>query len=688
MDGLRSLIGVLVTACLCQASTAAEAQPQPQTAPATCAVVGDVARPNTWHCPAAAPLTLRDALSAAGLASEHAQVLIIRTVSAHQWTELVSRSSSDSGPPLRAGDVVVVTSTSPLDNPVPPNAAFVLEGRPLVLSLQPSEQVPVAVGDVLSSCRLPLERVADLRLVSAVPGRSQPHLQPALPIQHGDVLVAGHASSRGVTARQRFAPLVTEWNSAMRPTSGPTPTSNPPAGQGITAAGSTPAADSPTGLMLPGATAAATATPAAPAVAPLSTPELAPAPHSPTTLPAQPADALPPAVPVTPFRTISQTQAAAHDASLPPASTLLNETLSNDNFELPGSDLALAESTAEASAELSAESTAGSTLWNLVFAGGLLTAAALIIIGWMRSEADMRQAQARAVQEGTSPPPADSLRQHSQAAVSLDASTTAAAVAEHVTPATQAAATQSTAVDSGPLIARGEWFSGDWLKASAAPPQAMPTPPVPAASAETATPAAAAVPIASTSVSPPLPTWLSGATTVQAVQSAAHQALDNWSATQSQRSRAAEAVQPVAAAQPAAAASSVTAAQIQPAATGTAAETFHDLNDLIENRLPVDLCAARMPLRVNLFGRPAGPQRLRIDAAHTQLAGPHMSLGADRRRMDAPQTVTAGAAPGPAANVARGERVPAGEQQGAAADVPVAPASLDRALHFLNEQGN
>jgi hypothetical protein len=59
---------------------------------------------------------------------------------------------------------------------------------------------------------------------------------------------------------------------------------------------------------------------------------------------------------------------------------------------------------------------------------------------------------------------------------------------------------------------------------------------------------------------------------------------------------------------------------------------FADLEDLLQNRLPIDLCSTCLPLRIALFGRPAGPRRLRIDAGHTTLAAPHMNRSADRER--------------------------------------------------------
>ena len=93
-------------------------------------------------------------------------------------------------------------------------------------------------------------------------------------------------------------------------------------------------------------------------------------------------------------------------------------------------------------------------------------------------------------------------------------------------------------------------------------------------------------------------------------------------------------------------------------------EQFSDLEDLIQNRLPIDLCETRLPLRISLYGRPAGPRRLRIDAAHPLLAGPHANIAADRMREDATAVVASATASG-------------NQRDG---------GGLDRALHSLQER--
>jgi len=100
-------------------------------------------------------------------------------------------------------------------------------------------------------------------------------------------------------------------------------------------------------------------------------------------------------------------------------------------------------------------------------------------------------------------------------------------------------------------------------------------------------------------------------------------------------------------------------------------QSFSDFEDLLQNRLPIDLCEVQFPLRAALFGKPKGPRRLRIDAAHAAIPAPHMNLSSVKRRELPPV----------AANVAAGQSAVAHMQ-------PVAESSgsLDRALHFMQER--
>jgi hypothetical protein len=97
-----------------------------------------------------------------------------------------------------------------------------------------------------------------------------------------------------------------------------------------------------------------------------------------------------------------------------------------------------------------------------------------------------------------------------------------------------------------------------------------------------------------------------------------------------------------------------------------AIDSFADLEDLLQNRLPVDLCEAQLPLRISLFGRPAGPRRLRIDAAHSKIPAPHMNRTAEQSQK--PSVIASAAATTP--------NEPSIKAHG----------SLDRALHYLQDR--
>ena len=95
-------------------------------------------------------------------------------------------------------------------------------------------------------------------------------------------------------------------------------------------------------------------------------------------------------------------------------------------------------------------------------------------------------------------------------------------------------------------------------------------------------------------------------------------------------------------------------------------QSFSQLEDLLQNRLPIDLCETHIPLRISIFGRPAGPRRLRVDAPHAVMPAPHLNLAPEKRR------VRSVVAPNPAATPTP--------------SVAASLGSLDRALYFLQER--
>jgi hypothetical protein len=112
-------------------------------------------------------------------------------------------------------------------------------------------------------------------------------------------------------------------------------------------------------------------------------------------------------------------------------------------------------------------------------------------------------------------------------------------------------------------------------------------------------------------------------------------------------------------------AAATAATQSSEADAETRPTAANDLEDLLQNRLPVELQQADLPYRVTLFGRPAGPRRLRIDAAHSQIAAPRF-LTEGRSRQASSQ-----------------KDIPDSDDH----DRQDA-ASLDRALNSLHEQGH
>lgn len=96
-------------------------------------------------------------------------------------------------------------------------------------------------------------------------------------------------------------------------------------------------------------------------------------------------------------------------------------------------------------------------------------------------------------------------------------------------------------------------------------------------------------------------------------------------------------------------------------------ETSDALEDLIQNRLPLEVKQAELPLRVTLFGRPAGPRRLRIDAAHTQVAPPNFAMDSRSDQTSSQKSTTTATV----------------RQQDASET-----ASLDRALNYLHQRGH
>ncbi len=682
MDGLRKFTGIVAIFCLMPAVTIS-ALANDGRSEDTCAVIGDVARPNTFRCEADQPLSLNAALDAAQMISENSNVLLIRASGSQQWTEVVSRGSTVAGPVLMRGDVIVVSAVGQTRTGFQPNAVLIEEGRPVVLALQTSSSVPVVVADVLLNCQLPLNRVVDVQLISAKPGRSRRSVQPAFEVEHGDVLMLAAASIRPTRAGTGFRPMVSEWsgeNSGAAENRTAEASVNPELQSSLDASASmSPGIPETPGPVDAGGV-LSTSSPA------LAIPQPFPAAFSGSAGGSAGDPELEPDHP-------DQQESVSGDLSVQMVSSQY-EKKSGKAFPSisSGADIAELSSILPVAASLqenapvppretpaAAEVATGMNGWSLAFIGGLLVAGGLIVFGWLKSEAEMRAQRTVSMNtlRGSSPESVSVADNHSRSlsqiqplkavsgkdSESVDHSQKPASPKIDTEPPVQLSkregivVSEPTAVE---LVQKSEWFGGDWIRPSSQPV----TPNAGGDGSRQEAAIASEVSIAQVQpVSvPPV-----------SVSPVSHQSVSTVT-------------------------TQMAAVPLPVSAEGQATEIFSDLNDLIANRLPVDLCEARLPLRVSLFGRPAGPRRLRIDAGHTQLAGPHMSMNADRRRSNHSVTATVASSAGGLSAGGLNTGTQAGSahpseskeklEAGPGISEPVkGMASLDRALNFLHEQG-
>lgn len=269
--------------------------------------------------------------------------------------------------------------------------------------------------------------------------------------------------------------------------------------------------------------------------------------------------------------------------------------------------------------------------WNLVFISGLLLAGTLILAGTLKSDPDDNTEFSHAAARATDLI-ANTARQQKS---TMSATPSAASMSRSVNTAgvvEPAKNSRPAATPAATLVSSDEWFGRDW--------QGRP--------ADKAAAADDVVHAIATQENQSTP-----------LENSPHDAPPMPRTTETETTRR-------------------PAFQIPGYDSTTAAEKarFDDLEDLLQNRLPIDLCTTQLPLRIALFGKPAGPQRLRIDAAHSAIPAPHMATTADKRR-EQPVAVTTAAT-----SQMRNSSAPAAQKP---SDV-VAPGSLDRALHFLQER--
>ena len=277
-----------------------------------------------------------------------------------------------------------------------------------------------------------------------------------------------------------------------------------------------------------------------------------------------------------------------------------------------------------------------SLLWNVVFIFGLLGAVTLIVTGWLGTQRENLTLKKQTATSQDTPPVAQEVpvyatsvgatsilnKQMQSASFSSEVSITpevplpAAIRTDTATPIEQPApvSDSSQASKSNQFIDEQEWFGGNWR-------------------ANSVMNAAPMAPFAATESAPE-------------TELVSRMVDIDESKTEHTLKPPAESV---------------------PVDQTSPVEVSDDLEGLIQNRLPVEVKQADLPLRVTLFGRPAGPRRLRIDAAHTQVAPPKFAVDGQSRQRASQNSTT----------------IDTVLKQDASET-----ASLDRALNYLHQRGH
>ena len=461
MERLKSrILGVVIglTAATVLAQQAASSPP-----PAGfVAIVGDVERCDNYPVPSDSQLTVRQAVLNAGIVSDTVNVKVIRaTQDRAQFSQVISSSSADGGEPVENGDVLLVQAMSPMKADVRKNAALRTDSGVIVVGL---EEDGIKIGDVLLSAQTTPPADGQLKVIGRFQG--QPPIAKAelySPTKHGDVISISHDNRRVLKGFGNMAPSVSEWKhkSAALPS---TPSS---------------ATSSYTGSDFSLSNVPSN----------LQSLELPAAPAAPMFLPG-PGDDPPES---NGFATDSKAESSTSTNALPisqseDVSDIANETTVDGKFSFASDSAAIAPL---APAEIktgvvTAAKSSSFNPWNLVFVGGLLLAGTLILAGTLRPDPDdNRQFLETAARESIA-----NSRRSSSAPTATQSPVTSpiwqtapkselpdvkpedvmkspfASAAEEpekshdIKPTTSVTTTPVTTANS--LVASHEWYGGDW----------------------------------------------------------------------------------------------------------------------------------------------------------------------------------------------------------------------------------
>ncbi|MBL8811511.1 MAG: hypothetical protein JNM43_15175 [Planctomycetaceae bacterium] len=604
MDRLKLFLALFATACLATSSYAQTAGPgtsdhaagskAAQASSGSFSVIGDVEHPNSYACQQA--LSIFEAVRKANPLSAEVNVTVVRSAQTRsQWTLLLNMNSTDSGEQLVAGDVLIVHSLSPVTVPQK-NAAVQTPSGTQIVALADDQ---VVIGDVLTGLGLATS-THTLSVPARMPGQS-PSRNTALSdrVQHGDVICLGSIGTQQTRDFGSVRHSFSEWKSS----------------EVIPAV--VPAATAP---VLPVPSAAVSLPEDVFSVVPASTQDL--------TIPVPAASVDSGATEATNATLTIPVESDPFDVQSAPvalADPFASEDEVNSSLEVkPVSQQAASGASTPASSDVApmppvedliqpeSAVNAEMNLLNILVIGGLLVAGILVLVGSLRVEDDLPVAATQQsvmdytnidVPQMSEPVVEAPLRSASIAmADELEVRAErllASKMSENIIPAAMIPEVPAQAVAGIDLVKEGEWFSRDWAPRALAAKDGI---------AETTAPAS--------------PAFLLEKTVDEAIQAKIIE-----QPVMPSPKMVSQPVAPIAVpiAEPIAA---------KPVENMKEEILSDDLDDLIQNRLPIDLKEVQLPLRINLFGRPAGPRRLRIDAAHTAIRAPHMVSSADRRRND------------------------------------------------------
>lgn len=614
-------------------------------------VVGDVQNCNQYVIAPSERLTVRDAVLRAGLLTEAAGVSVIRGADDRPvWTQRVSRTTAETGELVVSGDILLVQSQQPIAAPLRKNAALRTDAGVIVLALV---EDGITVGDVLRQSPNLHSPDGNVRILTRMQGHpSIANATPADRVLHGDIISVHSAQRRGLAGFGNMKPVVSEW-------------------AGISFGSAVDSVGFPE-----------MAVPLVPTGDQLRNPH----PPAPVAQPRESADsARETTAPHPPLEERSDEQSAERVDPMDVSDStnfMVHSPYSvhtvSQSASIPARDSGAYGEVAPAPpledfTEFSADSmepgAASSGWWNTLFIGGLMIAGLLILAGSLRAELSASMSP-QTIGQGSGAEFSAGRTDYSPGSLT----TPEANHQNSVLNAPESAASQvtitkraeDTAVYSEPrsdsaiaaqLVATNEWF-GHELHSRAV----SANPEVPRESNRTEPP----VFEFSTFERPPRPALAPEPEDLPEKRGAAYlmEALVR------------ESLDRVSGPVPGAESRSLPETQTDGTPSGEEVRGRSDvLDDLILNRLPVDLCETRLPLKIALYGKPAGPRRLRIDAAHTAVPAPHIPHSSNHTKEDVEVMVTANAAPEQVVTPSESSAPPA-----------LKPRSLDRALNSLHNR--